>query len=444
MSQPRFFGTDGIRGKFGTAPLDEPTVRRLGAALGADLVRKAAAPRVVLGGDTRDSTPILCSWLAAELQAQGMDVQYLGTVPTPGVTFTVLDGEAAAGIAVSASHNPHPDNGIKLIDSTGFKWSPKAEVMLEGRMEEAEVSGGQVQLEIDERALATYRQALASTLDGRRLEGLKMVLDVGFGAATPFARDLFAGLGAQVTVLHDQPDGCNINLNSGSTHPEVLAAAVRDVGADLGIAFDGDADRAIMVDDRGEVRDGDAILFLWGLDLNRRGALPESGVVATTMSNLGLEVALRREGIDLIRCGVGDREVVATLRERGLVLGGEQSGHIVNLDLSTTGDGLLTALQLADLRARSGKTVSEMLDGFERFPQLLRNLPVRHKPPLDSIPSVVAAARQVKDELADQGRLVLRYSGTEPLVRIMIEGADRQGIEALADRLAEVLNQELA
>ena len=431
-------------GRFGTAPLDEATVRRLGAALGADLVRKAAAPRVVLGGDTRDSTPILCSWLAAELRAQGAEVQYLGTVPTPGVTFSVLDAEAAAGIAVSASHNPHPDNGIKLIDSTGFKWSPKAEVMLEERMEQAEVSGGQLQLEIDGQALEAYRQALLATLDGRRLEGLKIILDVGFGAAAPFARDLFDGLGAAVTVLHDQPDGCNINLNAGSTHPEALAAAVKDARADLGIAFDGDADRAIVVDDQGEVRDGDAILFLWGRDLNRRGMLPESGVVATTMSNLGLEVALRREGIDLIRCGVGDREVVATLRERGLALGGEQSGHIVNLALSTTGDGLLTALQLADLRVRSDKALSQMLAGFERFPQLLRNLPVRHKPPLDSIPSVVAAARRVKEELADQGRLVLRYSGTESLVRIMIEGADRQGIEALADRLAEVLNQELA
>ncbi len=444
MSQPRFFGTDGVRGEFGTAPLDEPTVRRLGAALGSDLARKADSPRVVIGGDTRESTPILCSWLAAELQAQGVQVQYLGTVPTPGVTFTVLHHRAAVGIAVSASHNPHPDNGIKLIDSTGFKWSPKAEVLLETRMDEVTVDGGHTQLEVDQQALEAYRRGLVATLEGRRLEGLRVIVDVGFGAATPFARQLFESLGAEVTVLHDRPDGCNINLNSGSTHPEVLAAAVSEANADMGIALDGDADRAILVDDQGEVRDGDAILFLWGTDLSRRQSLPESGVVATTMSNLGLEVALRQAGIDLIRCGVGDREVVATLRERGLVLGGEQSGHIVHLGLSTTGDGLLTALQLADLRLRSGQALSRLLDGFVRFPQLLRNLPVSHKPPLDSLPAVVAAAREIKEELGNDGRLVLRYSGTESLVRIMIEGADRQGIEALADRLAEVLKSELA
>ena len=443
MSQPRFFGTDGIRGKFGHAPLDETTVRQLGAALGQDLAENGEAAKVVLGGDTRESTPILCSWLGAELQARGVAVQYLGTVTTPGVTFTVLTGGASAGIAVSASHNPHPDNGIKLIDSTGFKWTPQAELELEEHMSRVSVAGGTVDLDVDEAAVGAYCESLKASLQTRRLDGLHLVVDVGFGAATPFAQALFSDLGARVTVLHDQPDGRNINRQAGSTHPEALAAKVVELGADLGVAFDGDADRAVIVDERGEVRDGDAILYLWGLDLLAQDRLPGTAVVATSMSNLGLEAAFRRSDVELVRCGVGDREVVATMRERGLVLGGEQSGHIVNLDLSTTGDGLLTALQVADLRQRSGRAISEMLSGFQRFPQLLKNVPVRHKPALESIPAVVSAVKETEDRLGDEGRLVLRYSGTEPLVRIMLEGADSELIETLAATLARVLDDEL-
>lgn len=441
--KPRFFGTDGVRGKFGEAPLDEPTVRRLGAALALELARKSERPRAVLGGDTRDSTSVICSWLAGELSAKGVDITYLGTISTPGVTFNVTALQADVGIAVSASHNPYPDNGVKLIDSTGFKWSPKAEAALEQRMESVEVADTSPSPEVDESAVQAYRHHLLSCLDGRRLDGLKVVLDVGFGAASPFAEGIFSKLGAETTVLHDAPDGRNINLRSGSTHPEALAERVKADSAHLGIAFDGDADRAILVDELGQVRDGDAILYLWALDLAGSDRLPQRGVVATTMSNLGLEIALKRHDIELVRCGVGDREVVAAMQDRGLVLGGEQSGHVVCLDRSTTGDGLLTALQLADVCTRAGRPLSELLKGFERFPQLLRNLPVSRKPPLDSLPSVVEAARSVEKELGDAGRLVLRYSGTENLVRIMIEGSDRAQIEALADRLAAVLEEAL-
>ena len=417
-------------------------MRRLGAALGAHLKSAAGdgTPKLVLGGDTRDSTPILCSWLSAELNAQGVEVVYLGMLTTPGVTANVLRTQASAGIAVSASHNPHPDNGIKLIDSQGFKWTPEAEHGLEQAMETVEIAGVDAELPpVDEAAVTAYLDRLKGCLEGRRLDGMKIVLDTGYGAASAYAGDIFSSLGADVTVLHDTPDGTNINFESGSTHPEALCAAVSSSGAHLGVAFDGDADRAVLVDENGELRDGDAILYLWGKDLKSRGALPGDSIVATSMSNLGLQVALEAENVALERCGVGDREVVATMRGGGWVLGGEQSGHVVHLDLSTTGDGMLTALCMADIVHRHEDSLSELLAGFKRFPQLLRNLPVSHKPPLGSLPEVTAACKEVEAELGDRGRLVLRYSGTEDLVRIMIEGPDRPTIDGLADRLAEVL-----
>ncbi len=455
----RLFGTDGIRGAFGRPPLDEHTVRDLAAALAVELREDEDRPRIVLGGDTRDSTPELCRWLAEELEARGVEATYLGIVPTPGVAFAARSRSAACGIAVSASHNPHPDNGIKLIDGAGFKWSPEAELRLEQRLLGGRAGNGlevkPVELEPDRELVEAYRSSLLVSFvlpkGGKRnksgprpLDGLKVALDAGNGAAAPFARELFEQLGARVAIAGIDPDGRNINYGCGSTHPQVVAELVRSSGADLGFAFDGDADRAIVADEVGGVRDGDAVLYLWALDLARRSRLPGHRIVATSMSNLGLEVALRREGIGLVRCDVGDREVVETMRREGIELGGEQSGHIINLQLSTTGDGLLTALQVAAMRQRDGRTLSAMLDGFERFPQLLRNLPVGHKPDLHGLPRVVAASREVDRQLGTDGRLVLRYSGTEPLVRIMIEGPTRERIEALADELAAVLEEELS
>lgn len=459
MRRPNLFGTDGMRGTFGRPPLDPSTIRRLGAALGARLASASGdPPLLVLGGDTRDSTPSLCCWLAAEIQARGTDVLYLGTVTTPGVTSTVIRTGAACGIAVSASHNPHPDNGVKLIDSAGFKWAADDEVRLEDDMDGITLAGSPIDdqacdagLEINHDALGAYLASLTASVaevdgggDGRSLAGLRIALDLGHGAASPFGRRLFEELGAEVVVVNDKPDGTNINQGCGSTYPDVVAALVREHRCDLGFSFDGDADRVVMADERGEVRDGDAILYLWALDLQARGALPGDAIVATSMSNLGLETALRQRGIELVRCDVGDREVVSTLRRRGLRLGGEQSGHIINLGLSTTGDGLLTALHLASLRARSGRPVSELLVGFERFPQLLRSLRVARRPDLDTLPAVSEAKRSVDQALEGEGRLVLRYSGTEPKVRIMIEGRDRDRIHALADGLETVLMKELA
>lgn len=456
--RPRFFGTDGMRGAFGEFPLDESTVRRLGRALGRRLRRataSGASPRVVMGGDTRDSTPILAGWLAAELAAEGVDCRWLGVVPTPAVARISAELGAAGAVAISASHNPHPDNGIKLMSGDGFKWPPEWEAELEHELEAvpqsavlqpvaSRTASPAPELTVDEALVRSYPAALVNTLDGERpLAGLTIAVDAGHGAASAFAEDLLHGLGARVHLAHAAPDGRNINQGCGSTHPEVIAELVRVHGADLGLSFDGDADRVILADEKGIVRDGDAVLYLWAQALREAGTLRGSKVVATSMSNLGLEVALRRHGIELVRCEVGDRAVVETLRRENLVLGGEQSGHIVHLDLATTGDGLLTALHVARLRKLAGQPLSEMLDGFERFPQLLKNVRVREKVPFEDLPPVVAARQRVERELANEGRLVLRYSGTEALARVMIEGRERSKVEALAGELAAAIEAEI-
>jgi phosphoglucosamine mutase len=400
-----------------------------------------------LGGDTRQSTPILGRWLAAELQAAGCEITWLGTVPTPAVAERTRTTGATCGIVVSASHNPHPDNGIKLLDGQGFKWSPTAELDLEDRLQNlAETPPApDVSMELDHPAVSAYLAHLGASLpEGRPLTGLAIALDTGNGAASPYARRLFEDLGADVTLVHDRPNGQNINAGCGSTNPQIIASLTRESGAAMGFSFDGDADRVILADEQGEVRDGDAILFLWGRDLARRGSLPGQRIVATSMSNLGLEVALRNCGVGIMRCDVGDREVVTTLRREGLRLGGEQSGHIVDLSLSTTGDGLLTALQIAHLVLQNNTSLSSQLKDFERFPQLLHNVQVREKPPFDELSQVVALRDEIVHRLGDSGRLVLRYSGTEPLARIMLEGPDRATIQAMAEELAKAITEAIS
>lgn len=451
--RPKLFGTDGIRGAFGTAPLVEPTVRRLGAALASELLSRhptnGDAPRVVLGGDTRDSTPILSSWLNAELRQRGFEVLDLGTVPTPCVADRTIATRAACGIAISASHNPHPDNGIKLIDGDGFKWSKADELAVEARL--AQLVDDATFQNAPEPPQAVRSDIVQQWLDGllaglpgdASLQGLKVALDTGHGAASPYAEDLFRRLGADVVLVHAAPNGSNINADCGSTHPEVIAGLTRQQGADLGFAFDGDADRVIVADELGNVRDGDAILYLWARALDADGALPGRRIVATTMSNLGLEVALRRDGMTIVRCDVGDRHVVSTMETQGIILGGEQSGHIVHRGLSTAGDGMLTALHLAVLRQKAATPLSQQLQGFQRFPQILQNVRVTTKPDLQSLPRLQEARQQVEEALGDEGRLVLRYSGTEPLARVMIEGPDQTTIQRLANDLAHVIAEEI-
>ena len=451
---PRLFGTDGVRGRFGEPPLDRDTVTALAVQLAKTLresTGNGAAPRVVLGGDTRESTPVICRWLAAGLAAGGIDLHYAGVIPTPGVAYLAKKMGAAAGVVVSASHNPYPDNGIKLIDPQGQKWSDEAELALERRLQErlktsaAEVSDLPEGRPAIESALRDrYLHHLASTVPGDRpLDGLRIVLDTGNGAASTYAGELFERLGARVTLLHAEPDGRNVNAGCGSTAPGEMAARVVAEGADLGAAFDGDADRCILADERGEVRDGDAILYLWATCLHRSGRLNPPRIVATSMSNLGLERALAAEGIGLVRCAVGDRYVVEAMRQEGILLGGEQSGHIVQSHLASTGDGLLTAVQMAFLRHQDGRPLSEMLAPFRRYPQVLLNVRVQRKVDFKALPSVTAAARAVEERLGGDGRLVLRYSGTEPLARIMIEGPEQSLIDGLAGEIATAIQGEL-
>lgn len=445
-SSRHLFGTDGLRARFGDAPLDRPTVTSLAAELAATLREQAGdSPLVVLGGDTRESTPTICRWLTEGLTAGGARLQYAGVIPTPGIAWLTRELGAAAGAVVSASHNPWPDNGIKLIDPRGFKWSEAAEAALERRLEASsrpDVPDLPADLPADSSLRELYLDRLASTVP-TPLAGFKVVLDAGNGAASAYAGELFERLGAEVNRLHMEPDGRNVNEGCGSTAPEEMAARVVAEGADLGAAFDGDADRCILADERGAVRDGDAMLYLWATRLLAQGRLEPPRIVATTMSNLGLERALAREGIGIERCDVGDRYVVETLEREGLALGGEQSGHIVHLGLSSTGDGLLTAVQMAALVRQAGRPLSELLAGFRRYPQILRNVRVARKPDLASLPRVAAAVRSVEERLGADGRLVLRYSGTEPLARVMIEGPDQPAIEAMAGELAGAIQDEI-
>lgn len=458
MSGPRRFGTDGMRAPFGTPPLDQPTVEALGFELGRMLaLGRSEAPTVILGGDTRSSTPTIAAWLATGLEAAGAVACWRGVVPTGGLAFLVRHEGAAAAAVVSASHNPHPDNGIKLIDQHGFKWSPEAESELEARLDAPSPQplsrnageGPRAPVPLSRTAgeglgVRAYLDTLANSVPGKfPLAGLRVGLDVGNGAAFELAGPLFERLGAETVVLHATPDGTNINAGCGSTDPRDLCALGTAGGFDIGFAFDGDADRATLIDERGVARDGDAILYLWARDLVRTGQLLPPAIVATSMSNLGLERALARDGVAVHRSDVGDREVVKLLRAEGLVLGGEQSGHIVHLGLSTTGDGLLTALQVAARVARARVPVSELLAGFVRFPQILLNVRVASKPSLESLPTVAAAVARVERELGPEGRLVLRYSGTEPLARVMIEGPDAAVIQQLAESMAAAIDAEI-
>jgi phosphoglucosamine mutase len=447
---PRLFGTDGIRGRFNEPPLDRDTVTALAVHLANTLRGRGdgAVPRVVLGGDTRESTPEICRWLAAGLVAGGIDVRYAGVIPTPGVAWLVRQLAAAAGVVVSASHNPYPDNGVKLIDPLGFKWGDEDELRLERRLRtcpagvlpDFPATPPQTDPELGE----LYLRHLAATLPGERpLAGLRVVLDAGNGAASTYAGELFERLGASAILIHDTPDGRNVNQGCGSTAPEEMAARVVAEGADLGAAFDGDADRCILADEKGDVRDGDAILYLWATSLHRAGRLQPPQIVATSMSNLGLERALAVEGIGLVRCAVGDRYVVETMQREGILLGGEQSGHIVQSRLASTGDGLLTAIQLAWFRRQAEQPLSAMLASFRRYPQVLLNVRVAKKVDFTALPALTAKVRAVEERLGKDGRLVLRYSGTEPLARIMIEGPEQALINALAEELAGAIRREL-
>jgi phosphoglucosamine mutase len=452
----KLFGTDGIRAVAGEPPLDAKTIYAAGLAL-AHSLRKAAAknapmPKVILGRDTRESSGWIAATLAAGLREAGARVESAGVITTPAVAFLARTHGFHAGVVISASHNPWRDNGIKLFGGDGFKLPDAVELAIE---EEIFVHLGQItapdpdklpRVE-DNRALARdYIQFLIDAVPGLSLAGLRIVADCANGAAAAIAPELVRRLeseAGQILLTHVEPDGRNINLACGALHPEVVAAEVAARGASLGVTFDGDADRCMLAGARNNIINGDAILLMAARDLKARGMLTNDVVVATTMSNMGLEAALRRSGIRMLRAPVGDRYVLEEMQKNQAALGGEQSGHILFPHLATTGDGLLTALVVLDLIARSGKTVEELAADLQVFPQVIVNVKVREKKPLADIPSVAAAIGAAEEELKDSGRVVIRYSGTEPLARVMIEAENEEAMRRHAEAIAQAIRAEL-
>ncbi len=444
----KLFGTDGIRGVAGKAPLDSATVYAIGLALAHSLSKKVSAPRVLLGMDTRESSEWIAATLTAGLAAGGASVESAGVITTPAVAFLTHKRGFAAGVVISASHNPWEDNGIKLFGSDGYKLPDAIEVAIEDEIfrQLADLKTHSQWLsppEVNEADRADYVSFLLASVPGLSLAGRRIVIDCANGAASSVAPQLFAGLGGEVIITHASPDGKNINENCGALHPEMVAAQVKQCHASMGITFDGDADRALFADENGRVVNGDAILLLAGRDLQARGLLTNSTVIATTMSNMGLEAALKRSGIQMLRAAVGDKYVLEQMIATGAALGGEQSGHIIFSGRSTTGDGLLTALLLLDIVHRSGKTLAELVADLKVFPQVIVNVKVREKKPLDRIPAVAAAIRAAEIELADTGRVVIRYSGTEALARVMIEAESEPLMRHHADTIAAAIRTEL-
>lgn len=448
----KLFGTDGIRGAAGRFPLDATTVRVMGQATARHLAaRTGRNPLLIIGRDTRESGDWLAAAFADGAAAAGATCESAGVITTPGVAYLARTMSADAGIVLSASHNPFYDNGIKIFAPTGHKLDAAAERLIEADIaatDGASNDNGALPETLAEpdaeslqqRYLAYLRDEIAA---GLSLRGLKIVLDCAHGAASHLAPTLFESLGATVVALNCAPDGRNINHECGSLHLAGLQAAVTTHGADLGVAFDGDADRALFVDAHGAQVDGDATLWVMAQHLAARDALPDGLVVATVMSNLGLELALRGRGWRLSRTDVGDKYVLQELLATGAAVGGEQSGHVIFPRLALAGDGMTTAIQLLHAMRGAERALHELTIGFTRYPQILVNRRVAHKRPFAEIPAIMEAARAIETELGTEGRLLLRYSGTEPLARVMIEGADQEKIEKQAHFLASVIAEAL-
>jgi phosphoglucosamine mutase len=438
----KYFGTDGIRGRTNVAPMTADIAMCVGQAAGAYFLRGDHRHRVVIGKDTRLSGYMMESAMVAGFTSVGMDVILLGPMPTPAVAMLTRELRADLGVMISASHNPFADNGIKLFGPDGYKLSDKAELAIEKLMEKPAVLIDSPKIgrakRIDD-ARGRYIHFAKSTFpDHLRLDGLKVVVDCANGAAYHVAPEALWELGAEVVALGTKPDGTNINEGCGSTSPEVMRETVVASGADLGLALDGDADRLIVVDERGQIIDGDQLMALIALSHQKRGTLRGDGIVATVMSNLGLERKLAEEGLALHRTTVGDRYVLEAMREKGINVGGEQSGHIILTDHATTGDGLVAGLQVLAALVERGRPASELLHVFEPVPQLLKNVRFNGGAPLESegVKAVIAGA---ESELGGRGRLVIRKSGTEPLIRVMAEGDDPVMVERLVDRICEAV-----
>jgi phosphoglucosamine mutase len=442
----KLFGTDGIRGVAGESPLDPRTVTALGIALADDLIRQGLGGKPLLVGmDTRESGPGLAAQLADGLAQRGLTVKFAGVLTTPGVAYLTRTGDFSAGIMISASHNPFADNGIKVFARTGFKLPDDEEHEIEEEifriLPEIEAAATPAPL-VGAYDVRRYIDFLLAAI-GTRLSGCNIVMDCGNGAASALAPALFREAGARVTAICNEPNGRNINLNCGALHLEQLQAKVRELNADAGVAFDGDADRALMVGPSGNIVDGDAIMLIAGGRMKRDGRLPGNIVVSTVMSNLGLEKALGRAGISMVRTPVGDKYVLEEMLRRKACLGGEQSGHIIFSEYSTTGDGMLTALKVLETCELEHLTLDELAADMKVFPQLLVNVRVKERRPLDQLPRVADEILACETELNGSGRVLVRFSGTEPLLRVMVEGAEQKQIENMAGRIVAAIHQDL-
>ena len=450
----KLFGTDGIRGKAGEFPLDKQTVRIIGRSLAWHLAENAGEnPQVIIGRDTRESGSWIEQALIGGLHEAGAQVKSAGVITTPGVAFLARTLPAAAGVVISASHNPYHDNGIKVFQPSGRKLDDAVERQIEADITNPEKGSDDDNDDEASLTMASEEAAELQTLyidyltkevgNDLRLSNLKIVMDCANGAAFQIAPEVFRRLGANVVAINNEPDGHNINLNCGSLHIDSLRVRVVAERADLGVAFDGDADRALFVDSAGNFVDGDATLWVLANDFRSHTELPGDRVVATVMSNIGLEVAFRDEGIGLTRTDVGDKYVLDEILRSGAALGGEQSGHIILPKVSLAGDGIITTIMLLLAMQRRGQSLSYLTRGFHRYPQLLVNVRVSEKRPFEELPAVQQAAQKVEQSLDGRGRLLLRYSGTEPLARIMIEGEDEGQIAGYAEKIAAAIGEEI-
>jgi phosphoglucosamine mutase len=443
----KLFGTDGIRAVAGEAPLDKRTVYAVGVALATKL---GAGARVVMGMDTRESGPWIAAMLAAGLQAGGAAVEFGGVLTTPAVAFLARRHGFSAGVVISASHNPWQDNGIKIFGGDGYKLPDAVELGIEAEIERVlqglgirEQGLGEALPPVNEGFRREYVQFLLGAVPGISLDNRSVVIDCANGAASVIAPQLFAELQGTVEVTHASPNGRNINEQCGALHPEIVAAEVKQLGASMGFTFDGDADRALFADEHGNVVNGDAVMLACARDLQARGELAGDLVVATTMSNMGFEAALARSGIRMLRAPVGDKYVLEEMRNSGASLGGEQSGHILFPAKATTGDGLLTALLVLDVVHRSGKTLGELIADLKNYPQVILNVKVREKVPMETMPAVMAAIGAAETALQGTGRVVIRYSGTEALARVMIEAESEVAMREHAEAIAGALRVEI-
>lgn len=446
----KLFGTDGIRGVAGEFPLDGNTVYGIGRALGHHLARGDRPPRVVIGQDTRESSSWIGDTVAAGLASSMTEVASAGVITTPGIAYLARELGFDAGVVISASHNPWTDNGIKVFGGDGYKLSDEMELSIEKEI--FRLIEGAATREPSPHVLPTlpgdhdlrerYETWLKHRVSAPKIRG-RIVIDCANGAACACAPELFAMLGLDVDFIHWLPNGKNINDHCGALHPQVVAEEVKKRGAVMGITFDGDADRALFADRHGSVVNGDAVLLMTARDLQSRNELEAATVVATTMSNMGLEAALKKSAIHMLRAPVGDKYVLEEMRRTGAVLGGEQSGHIIFSRAATTGDGLLTALMVLEIISRTGKQLDELVSDLKVFPQVIKNVRVREKQPLDQIVQVNSAIRRAEQDLAGSGRVVVRYSGTEPLARVMIEAESKEKMQTHAEAIAGAIQQTI-